>query len=137
MKIGDTMTDQRHPAKEPLPGFQEIHPMVFSGIYPINTADFEHLKTAIGKLRMNDSALAYEKLNQVKVNIEVLRAQQQAKQPTGYDRLCLGKTARRAGALPGFSHDPGGAHAHPGRRPADLHRPDPRGGERARARTTR
>ena len=60
MKIGDTMTDQRHPAKEPLPGFQEIHPMVFSGIYPINTADFEHLKTAIGKLRMNDSAFVYQ-----------------------------------------------------------------------------
>ena len=60
LKIGDTMTDQRHPAKEPLPGFQEIHPMVFSGIYPINTADFEHLKTAIGKLRMNDSAFVYQ-----------------------------------------------------------------------------
>jgi len=60
LKIGDTMTDQRHPAEEPLPGFQEIHPMVFSGIYPINTADFEHLKTAIGKLRMNDSAFVYQ-----------------------------------------------------------------------------
>ena len=60
LKIGDTMTDLRHPAKEPLPGFQEIHPMVFSGIYPINTADFEHLKTAIGKLRMNDSAFVYQ-----------------------------------------------------------------------------
>src|SRR3954470_19773665 len=45
LKIGDTVTDQRNPAREPLPGFQEIHPMVFSGIYPINTADFEHLKT--------------------------------------------------------------------------------------------
>ena len=44
IKIGDTITDQRHPAREPLPGFQEIHPMVFSGIYPINTGDFEHLK---------------------------------------------------------------------------------------------
>ncbi len=60
LKIGDTITDLRHPAKEPLPGFQEIHPMVFSGIYPINTADFEHLKTAIGKLRMNDSAFVYQ-----------------------------------------------------------------------------
>ena len=60
MKIGDTITDQRHPAREPLPGFQEIHPMVFSGIYPINTADFEHLKTAIGKLRLNDSAFVYQ-----------------------------------------------------------------------------
>jgi GTP-binding protein LepA len=60
IKIGDTVTDLRNPAKEPLPGFQEIHPMVFSGIYPINTGDFEHLKTAIGKLRLNDSAFVYQ-----------------------------------------------------------------------------
>ena len=59
MKIGDTITDQQDPARDALPGFQEIHPMVFSGIYPINTADFEHLKTAIGKLRLNDSAFVY------------------------------------------------------------------------------
>ncbi|HYY14947.1 MAG TPA: translation elongation factor 4, partial [Chthoniobacterales bacterium] len=59
MKIGDTITDQRNPAREPLPGFQEIHPMVFSGIYPINTGDFEHLKTAIAKLRLNDAAFVY------------------------------------------------------------------------------
>jgi GTP-binding protein LepA len=60
IKIGDTVTDLRNPAKVPLPGFQEIHPMVFSGIYPINTGDFEHLKTAIGKLRLNDSAFVYQ-----------------------------------------------------------------------------
>jgi GTP-binding protein LepA len=60
IKIGDTITDLRNPALEPLPGFQEIHPMVFSGIYPINTADFEHLKTAISKLRLNDSAFVYQ-----------------------------------------------------------------------------
>src|SRR5918998_151899 len=60
IKIGDTITDLRNPAKEPLPGFQEIHPMVFSGIYPINTADFEHLKAAIGKLRLNDAAFIYQ-----------------------------------------------------------------------------
>jgi len=60
IKIGDTITDQRHSAREPLPGFQEIHPMVFSGIYPINTGDFEHLKTAIGKLRLNDPAFVYQ-----------------------------------------------------------------------------
>src|SRR5439155_1687146 len=59
VKIGDTITDQRQPAREPLPGFQEIHPMVFSGIYPINTADFEHLKAAIAKLRLNDAAFVY------------------------------------------------------------------------------
>jgi GTP-binding protein LepA len=60
IKIGDTLTDSRFPAKEPLPGFQEIHPMVFSGIYPINTADFEHLKAALGKLQLNDAAFVFQ-----------------------------------------------------------------------------
>lgn len=60
MKIGDTITDARNSARAPLPGFQEIHPMVFSGIYPINTGDFEHLKAAIGKLRLNDAAFVYQ-----------------------------------------------------------------------------
>jgi len=59
IKIGDTITDQRRPARQALPGFHEIHPMVFSGIYPINTGDFEHLKAAIGKLRLNDAAFVY------------------------------------------------------------------------------
>jgi len=58
VKVGDTITDPRMPAPE-LPGFQEIHPMVFSGIYPINTADYEGLKVAIAKLQLNDSALTY------------------------------------------------------------------------------
>ena len=60
IKIGDTLTDTRFPAKEPLPGFQEIHPMVFSGIYPINTADFEKLKMALGKLQLNDAAFVFQ-----------------------------------------------------------------------------
>src|SRR6201986_2626542 len=60
IKIGDTLTEQRNPAPDQLPGFQEIHPMVFSGIYPINTAAFEHLKTAMGKLQINDSAFVYQ-----------------------------------------------------------------------------
>jgi GTP-binding protein LepA len=60
IKIGDTLTDSRNSATEALPGFQEIHPMVFSGIYPINTADFEHLKLAMGKLQINDSAFQYQ-----------------------------------------------------------------------------
>ena len=59
VKVGDTMTAHAHPATEPLPGFQEIQPMVFSGIYPINTADFEHLKAAMGKLQLNDSSFHY------------------------------------------------------------------------------
>ncbi len=60
IKIGDTLTDARRPAAAPLPGFQEVHPMVFSGIYPINTADFEHLKMAMGKLQLNDAAFAFQ-----------------------------------------------------------------------------
>ena len=60
LKIGDTLTDSRRPAPNPLPGFQEVHPMVFSGIYPINTADFEHLKAAMAKLQLNDSAFVFQ-----------------------------------------------------------------------------
>jgi len=59
VKMGDTITEARIPSAA-LPGFQEIHPMVFSGIYPINTADYEHLKTAMGKLQLNDSAFVYQ-----------------------------------------------------------------------------
>jgi len=59
VKVGDTLTAKTNEAPEPLPGFQEIQPMVFSGIYPINTADFEHLKAAMGKLQLNDSAFHY------------------------------------------------------------------------------
>jgi len=59
VKMGDTITDMRHPSPV-LPGFQEIHPMVFSGIYPINTADYEHLKANLAKLQLNDSAFVYQ-----------------------------------------------------------------------------
>jgi GTP-binding protein LepA len=59
VKIGDTLTDPRHPSPA-LPGFQEVHPMVFSGIYPINPADFEHLKVSLEKLQLNDSAFVFQ-----------------------------------------------------------------------------
>jgi GTP-binding protein LepA len=59
VKMGDTITDARNPSAA-LPGFQEIHPMVFSGIYPINTADYEHLKQNLAKLQLNDSAFVYQ-----------------------------------------------------------------------------
>jgi GTP-binding protein LepA len=59
VKVGDTLTSSRQPAPEPLPGFQIVQPMVFSGIYPINTADFENLKAAMGKLQLNDAAFHY------------------------------------------------------------------------------
>ena len=59
VKMGDTVTESRNPSPV-LPGFQEIHPMVFSGIYPINTADYEQLKVNLGKLQLNDSAFAFQ-----------------------------------------------------------------------------
>jgi GTP-binding protein LepA len=59
VKIGETVTGTLQPASEPLPGFKEITPMVFSGIYPINTADFEQLKIALAKLQLNDAALTF------------------------------------------------------------------------------
>ena len=59
VKMGDTLTDVRNPSPV-LAGFQEIHPMVFSGIYPINTADFEHLKANLAKLQLNDSAFVFQ-----------------------------------------------------------------------------
>ncbi len=59
-KIGDTITDVKEPCKKALPGFKEIHPMVFSGIYPIDTADYGQLKLSMGKLQLNDAAFQYQ-----------------------------------------------------------------------------
>ena len=59
VKMGDTLTTVRNPSPT-LPGFEEIHPMVFSGIYPINTGDYEHLKTNLEKLQLNDSAFVFQ-----------------------------------------------------------------------------
>jgi GTP-binding protein LepA len=58
-KIGDTLTDNTHPCPEALPGYKEIQPMVFSGIYPVDSSDYEGLKTAMGKLQINDAAFTY------------------------------------------------------------------------------
>ena len=60
VKIGDTITESATPCPEPLPGFKEIQPMVFSGIYPVDTSDFEALKLAMGKLQINDAAFTWQ-----------------------------------------------------------------------------
>lgn len=59
VKIGDTMTTSVKPCPEPLPGFKEIQPMVFSGIYPVDTSDYEALKVAVAKLQINDAAFSF------------------------------------------------------------------------------
>jgi GTP-binding protein LepA len=60
VKIGDTITLQKYPASEPLPGFRQISPVVYAGIYPIDSSDFEALRDALNKLQLNDSALHIE-----------------------------------------------------------------------------
>jgi len=60
IKIGDTVTRTDRPSKDPLPGFKQIQPMVFSGIYPVNTADYEKLKGSLDKLILNDSSFHYQ-----------------------------------------------------------------------------
>lgn len=59
VKVGDTITLAADPAKEPVPGFKEVRPMVFSGVYPLDTADYDKLKTSLAKLAINDSSLTY------------------------------------------------------------------------------
>ncbi|MDR2876716.1 MAG: translation elongation factor 4, partial [Chromatiales bacterium] len=58
--VGDTLTLADHPASEPLPGFKAVKPMVFAGLFPIRADDYEELREALGKLRLNDAALFYE-----------------------------------------------------------------------------
>jgi len=60
VRIGDTITRVREPAEEPLPGFQDVKPMVFAGLYPVDAEDYEDLKTALEKLRLNDASFEYE-----------------------------------------------------------------------------
>ena len=60
VEIGDTITDAARPVTEPLPGFQEVKPMVFAGMYPIDSAQYEDLRDAMDKLRLNDASFFYE-----------------------------------------------------------------------------
>ena len=59
-KIGDTITEAANSAQEPLPGFQHVKPMVFCGLYPVEPGEYESLRDAVEKLRLNDSSFTYE-----------------------------------------------------------------------------
>jgi GTP-binding protein LepA len=58
--VGDTITDERRQAETALPGFREVQPVVFCGLFPVDAADFEDLRAAIGRLRLNDASFTYE-----------------------------------------------------------------------------
>ncbi len=59
-RVGDTITDERNPIDDPLPGFQPAIPVVFCGLFPVDAADFEALRAAMGKLRLNDASFTFE-----------------------------------------------------------------------------
>jgi GTP-binding protein LepA len=59
-RVGDTITDARKPASAPLPGFKEVQPVVFCGLFPTDAADFEKLRESISKLRLNDASFSFE-----------------------------------------------------------------------------
>ena len=59
-RVGDTITDAKRPAAEPLPGFKEVQPVVFCGLFPTDAADFEKLRESISKLRLNDASFSFE-----------------------------------------------------------------------------
>jgi GTP-binding protein LepA len=59
-RVGDTITDDKKPVAAPLPGFRPAIPVVFCGLFPVDAADFENLRAAMGKLRLNDASFTYE-----------------------------------------------------------------------------
>ncbi|MCL2763496.1 MAG: translation elongation factor 4 [Treponema sp.] len=61
VRVGDTVTGADNPCAEPLPGFREVKPVVFSSIYPVDSNDYEELRTSMEKLKLNDASLIYEK----------------------------------------------------------------------------
>lgn len=59
-RVGDTVTELDNPASEPLPGYRKVTPMVYCGLYPVDSADYDSLRDALDKLKLNDASLAYE-----------------------------------------------------------------------------
>jgi GTP-binding protein LepA len=59
-RVGDTITDEKNPTTDPLPGFKPAQPVVFCGLFPVDAADFEDLREAMGKLRLNDASFSFE-----------------------------------------------------------------------------
>ena len=60
VKVGDTITDAKHPTQEAISGFEDVKPMVFAGIYPVDNDDFEELRASMEKLRLNDASLVFQ-----------------------------------------------------------------------------
>ncbi len=59
-RVGDTVTDEKNPTAEALPGFKPAQPVVFCGLFPVDAADFADLRDAMAKLRLNDASFSFE-----------------------------------------------------------------------------
>ena len=60
VRVGDTITHVARPAKDAIAGFEEVKPMVFAGVYPIDSEDFENLRASLEKLQLNDASLTFQ-----------------------------------------------------------------------------
>ena len=60
LRVGDTLTSERNPAAEPLPGYKDVKPMVFAGLFPTDSDDYPELRDALERLKLNDASLFYE-----------------------------------------------------------------------------
>jgi GTP-binding protein LepA len=99
VRVGDTTTGADNPADSPLPGFREVKPVVYSSIYPMDTADYDELKIAMEKLKLNDASLIYDKDSSAALGLRFpLRLPRDA--PPGG-----GPGAPGAGIRPGDHHD--------------------------------
>ena len=71
VKIGDTLTDAVSPTSRPFPGYKEVKPLVFCGLYPTDTGRYEDLRDALVKLRLNDSSFVYEPETSLALGIRI------------------------------------------------------------------
>jgi len=69
VQIGDTLTGAKNPAQQALPGFKEIHPMVFAGLYPVDTAEYEKLAASLDKLKLNDCSFSFQNESSVALGL--------------------------------------------------------------------
>ena len=107
-RVGDTITDAERPAAEPLPGYRQVNPMVFCGLYPVDTTDYDDLREALEKLELNDASLRYEPETSdrpgLRFSLRISRPAAHGDHP-GADRAGIQHSAHHHGAERGLPGD--------------------------------